>query len=120
MKTYVHILKDWNGEVRHWDTLIIWIIFYYNFIFITFQKIAKRITVDHNFITFHFQKIGKRMEQKQCSLKDSRILLMNEILQGIKVKCYIKYLKYFKVYCIKVKRYIKCKCLKYIASNVKE
>lgn len=26
------------------------------------------------------------MEQKQCSLKDARILLMNEILQGIKVK----------------------------------
>ena len=25
------------------------------------------------------------MEQKQCSLKDARILLMNEILQGIKV-----------------------------------
>ena len=30
-------------------------------------------------------KIGKRMEQKQCRLKDARILLMNEILQGIKV-----------------------------------
>ena len=57
------------------------------------------------------------MEQKQCSLKDSRILLMNEILQGIKVKRYIKYLKYlkhqgemiyqvqmFKVYCVKCER----------------
>ena len=31
------------------------------------------------------------MEQKQCSLKDARILLMNEILQGIKVKLYFAF-----------------------------
>ena len=30
------------------------------------------------------------MEQKQCSLKDARILLMNEILQGIKVFCLLQ------------------------------
>ena len=38
------------------------------------------------------------MEQKQCSLKDARILLMNEILQGIKVFCLLPKTKLLKNY----------------------
>ena len=38
------------------------------------------------------------MEQKQCSLKDARILLMNEILQGIKVFCLLPKTKLLKKY----------------------
>ena len=37
-------------------------------------------------IIFLFPPAGKKVETEQMALKDQRVLLMNEILQGIKVK----------------------------------
>ena len=38
MKTYVHILKDWNGELGQWDTLIIRIFDWSQFHYFSFSK----------------------------------------------------------------------------------